>query len=131
MNPSSTSPDPGLFLTGNRAAALNEDLTLHTASTPLPAGDFVLLFATGVGPMTPTVPDGTAAPSAPLSLIDAPVQVSIEGKNAQVVYQGVAPGFAGLAQLNVIVPAGLMAGNQSVLITINGVTSNAGVITVK
>jgi adhesin/invasin len=123
--------DPGLFRTGNRAAALNQDLTLHTPATPLAAGDYVLLYATGVGPVTPPVPDGAPAPSAPLPLITGAVQVSIGGKGAQVTYQGLAPGFAGLAQLNVIVPAGLMPGDQPVLITINGVVSNVGVITVK
>ena len=42
-----------------------------------------------------------------------------------------APGYAGLAQLNVIVPSGLSPGDQPVFVTINGVPSNAGVITVK
>jgi adhesin/invasin len=43
----------------------------------------------------------------------------------------VAPGFAGLAQINAIVPAGLTPGDQPVFVTINGVSSNSGLITVK
>ena len=66
-----------------------------------------------------------------LSLITAAVQVTIGGKAAEVTYQGLAPGFAGLAQLNVIVPSGLMPGDQPVFVTLNGVPSNAGVISVK
>jgi adhesin/invasin len=124
--------DPGLFVTtGRRAAALNGDLSVHTAGTPIPAGGHVILFLTGEGPVTPAVADGTAAPTAPLSLINAPVTVAIGGKAAVVDFQGLAPGFAGLAQLNVIVPAGLTAGDQPVFATINGKPSNAGVITVK
>jgi adhesin/invasin len=124
--------DPGIFITsGRRAAALNVDLSVHTAATPIAAGDFVLLFLTGQGPVTPVVIEGVAAPALPLSLINGTVQVSIGGKNATVTYQGLAPGFAGLAQLNAIVPAGLAAGDQPVFVSINGVSSNVGVITVK
>jgi adhesin/invasin len=57
--------------------------------------------------------------------------VSIGGKSAQVTYAGVAPGFAGLSQINVIVPAGLAAGDQPVFVSVNGVPSNAALITVK
>jgi adhesin/invasin len=124
--------DPGLFVTPDkRASALNGDLSLHTAATPIPAGGLVVLFLTGEGPVTPAVPDGTPALVNPLSIVDSPVQVTIGGKSAQVAYQGLAPGYAGLAQINAIVPSGLTPGDQSVFITTNGVPSNSGVITVK
>ena len=124
--------DPGLFVTtGNRAASLNGDLSPHTAATPIPAGGAVILFVTGEGPVTPELPDGVPAPVNPLSIVNAPVQVTIGGKSAQVTYQGLAPGYAGLAQINAIVPSGLMPGDQPVFITIQGVPSNSGVITVK
>jgi adhesin/invasin len=127
-----TGVQPGLFITsGNRIDALNADLTPHTAATPIPAGGSVILFLTGQGPVTPTVADGAPAPAMPLSIIDAPVQVVIGGQIAQVTYKGLAPGFAGLAQINAIVPSGLTPGDQVVFVTINGVPSNAGLITVQ
>ena len=89
------------------------------------------LFITGQGPVTPPAPDGAAAPGSPLSLIAAPVQVTIGGRNAMVSYQGLAPGFAGLAQVNAIVPPGLTPGDQPVFVTINGIPSNAGVISTR
>jgi adhesin/invasin len=107
------------------------DLSVHTAATPIPAGGYVILYITGQGSVTPPVLDGTAAPLMPLSLVDAPVTVSIGGKDAQVTFQGLAPGYAGLTQLNVIVPAGLLPGDQAVFVAINGLPSNAAVITVK
>jgi adhesin/invasin len=123
---------PGLFVTPDRrAAALNGDLSPHTPATPVPAGGHIILFTTGEGSVTPPVADGVPAPPSPLSLIDAPVQVTIGGNPAVADFQGLAPGFAGLGQLNVIVPAGLAPGDQPVFVTINGKPSNAGLITVK
>jgi adhesin/invasin len=123
---------PGLFVTtGNRASALNQDLSVHTAATPVPAGGYILLYTTGGGPISPPLPDGTAAPGSPPSLLTGNVQVSIGGKLAQVTYAGTAPGFAGLSQINVVIPAGLAAGDQPVFVSVNGVPSNAGLITVK
>jgi adhesin/invasin len=127
-----TDVQPGLFVTsGNRADALNADLTPHTALTPIAAGGSVILFLTGQGSVTPAIPDGAPAPAVPLSIIGAPVQVFVGGQSAQVTFQGLAPGFAGLAQINAIVPSGLTSGDQLVFVTINGVPSNAGLITVQ
>ncbi len=127
-----TTVDPGLFVTPDlRAAALNGDLSVHTPATPIAAGGYVILYLTGEGSVSPPVGDGVAAPPSPLSLITGDVHVAVGGKAAQVTYQGVAPGFAGLAQLNVIVPSGLTPGNQVVFVTINGVPSNTGLITVR
>jgi adhesin/invasin len=59
-----------------------------------------------------------------------PVQ-AIGGKSPQVAYQVLASGYSGLGQINAIVPSCLTPGDQPVFITINGVPSNSGVITVK
>ena len=127
-----SSVDPGIFVTPDgRAAALNGDLTPHTAKTPIPAGGYLVLYLTGQGAVTPAVADGTAAPAEPLSIINAAVTVTIGSKNAEVTYQGLAPSLAGVAQLNVIVPAGLAPGDQPVFVSMNGYPSNVGLITVK
>jgi adhesin/invasin len=47
-----------------------------------------------------------------------------------VTYSGLAPGFAGLYQVNVVVPAGLAAGNQNLQITINGISSNVATVAI-
>jgi uncharacterized protein (TIGR03437 family) len=57
--------------------------------------------------------------------------VSIGGNAAQVIYAGVVPEFAGLSQINAAIPEGLAPRDQPVFITVNGVASNSGLITVK
>jgi adhesin/invasin len=132
LTPLITSIQPGLYVDTNlRAKALNQDLTPHTPATPIPAGNYVLLYMTGMGPTTPPVVDGQPAPASPLSVLAGPVQATIGGRSASVQFAGLAPGYAGLIQVNVQVPVGLFPGDHPVYVTVNGVPTNAGLITVK
>jgi len=126
-----TAVDPGLYMNGSLAAALNSDLTPHTPATPQAPGTILAFFLTGQGMVTPGIPDGSAAPVTPLSLLNGTVQVTIGGQAAEVTFAGLAPGYAGLAQVNVRIPQGLSPGNHPALIVINGVPSNAGLISVR
>jgi uncharacterized protein (TIGR03437 family) len=42
-----------------------------------------------------------------------------------VLYAGLSPGEAGLYQINFIVPAGIDAGNQPLVLTVNGIATPA------
>lgn len=94
---------PGLFTldgTGRGpAAALHADGRLITAQAPARHGETIMLFATGFGYRDPRIlrPD-------PLPV------VRIGGISAELAYFGEAPGFAGLNQVNVKVPAEAPAG---------------------
>jgi adhesin/invasin len=127
-----TPVQPGLFVSPDlRAKALNQDLTLHTPQTPIGGGGYVILYLTGMGPTTPAVPDGQPAPTSPLAFVNGSVSATVGGRSATVQFAGLAPGFAGLIQVNVQIPTGLSLGDQPVFVTINGSPSNAGVIAVK
>jgi len=57
------------------------------------------------------VPDGAAGPVQPLSkVVDPNLQVFVDGQNAPIAFGGLAPGLAGLYQLNVQVPPGVRSG---------------------
>ena len=105
---------PGVYtLTQNgvgSAAALHSDYSLVTLDNPANIGDTLQVFVTGLGAVSPPVPEGAAAPSSPLSQVVANVQVFIDGQPATVAFKGLAPGFAGLYQINCVVPEGVSAG---------------------
>jgi len=94
-------------------AILHADYSLVSASSPAKMGETVQLFLTGLGAVSPAVTAGTAAPSAqPFATVVVPVDVFIDDANgnfaqASVGYQGLAPGLAGLYQVNFTVPNGL------------------------
>ena len=79
------------------------------SSRPAKAGDTITLYGTGFGPVTPAVPAGQIAPAQATSLNNQ-LQISIGGAPATVTYAGIAAGFVGLYQFNVVVP-GVAAGN--------------------
>jgi uncharacterized protein (TIGR03437 family) len=92
------------------------------------AGETVLIYCTGLGAVSPTPADGTAATGQ--SALVTP-KVTIGGVNAPVSFSGLAPDFVGLNQVNVQIPAGLKAGNQAVVMTSGGVSSNSVLVPVE
>lgn len=89
------------------ALAVNEDGTINSDTNPAMKGSIVLLYGTGTGLTDPSGVDGLAAPANPLQRTAIPVIVEIGGQPAEVLFAGNAPGFAGLTQINVRIPASL------------------------
>jgi len=110
---------PGIFTVppggiGN-GAILHADYSVVTPAKPAKVGDTVLIFVSGLGPVTPAVAAGAAAPTNPLSQVPAnDIAVNIDNQPALVPYAGLAPGLAGLYQLNVTIPSGVNTGNVDV-----------------
>ena len=72
-------------------------------SRPANPGDTVTLYGVGFGPVVPSIPAGELAQQ--LTTLAANLQLSIGGVPANLPYSGLAPGYTGLYQFNVTVPA--------------------------
>jgi uncharacterized protein (TIGR03437 family) len=105
--------DPGIFLyNGNYAVAVRyPDYVLIGPDSPAHPGDILTLYTTGLGPLTVSLLDGVGAPSDPLAYTVDPFEVMVNGEQCQVLFSGLAPGYVGLDQINIVLPADLPAGN--------------------
>jgi uncharacterized protein (TIGR03437 family) len=95
-----------------------------SAAQPASAGDALVIYCSGLGPVDPPVADGEAAPLSTLSYTVNPVTVTAGGQPVQVLFARLAPGFAGIYQVNIVVPAGIPGGvNVPVVLTTAGFSS--------
>ncbi len=98
------------------------------------AGDYIVVYATGLGSVDPVVPAGTLAPAAgPLSIIAGnSVAVTIGGVPAATPsYVGLTPGSVGLYQINVQVPSGVPSGDVPLVVTAGGAVASAVIISLQ
>jgi uncharacterized protein (TIGR03437 family) len=119
---------PGLFTVdgsgSGQVVALNQDGSANNGVNPAKAGSIVTLYATGQGSIGGMPQDGQAAqgivatPEAPQVFINSGFVPS-----SDVQFSGLAPGFAGLWQINVKVPADAPPSDVVVFVIYGGVNS--------
>ncbi|MBI1355437.1 MAG: hypothetical protein GC160_13915 [Acidobacteria bacterium] len=99
---------------GYGQGAIVDGLTfqLNSSGAPARVGSVLTAFCTGLGLVDPPSPEGQVAPDSPLSVTVNPVEVTVDGIAAQVLYSGLAPRFAGLYQINFTVPPGVLPGDS-------------------
>jgi uncharacterized protein (TIGR03437 family) len=102
---------PGFFeWNGNFALAEHADGSVITASDPAQPGEVVVLYAGGLGRTSPDVPAGYIVSVATSILYEAELQILVNGNPcpaSSIQYAGLAPGFAGLYQINLLLPSAL------------------------
>ena len=121
--------EPGIFTVnsqgfGQGSIVKSDGVTLAQPGTPASIGETVVIYCTGLGPVTPPVAEGAPPPGSPLSTAVNPVTVTIGGVAASVSFAGLTPGDPGLYQINAVVPSGIVTGNAvPVVISVAGQTS--------
>jgi uncharacterized protein (TIGR03437 family) len=111
---------PGVFTLSSNGlgygAILHSDYSVVNSSKPARQGEVVQIFLTGLGDVSPPVADGAPAPSNPLTGTTNSYEVWIggafSGVQGTVQFQGLAPGFPGLYQINVQIPTNAPLGDQ-------------------
>ena len=139
-NASGTSPavmaqlqaeQPAFFQWGTYAVATRQNFSLAvkngtfagTTTVPAAPGDVIILWGTGFGPTSPSAPAGAETPSTTTYNTATAVSVTVGGKPATVYGAALAPGYAGLYQIAIQIPASLANGDYPVVATIAGVPS--------
>jgi uncharacterized protein (TIGR03437 family) len=77
---------------------------LVTPTNPVHPKDTLVIYLTGMGKTFPEIDAGLAAPAYPLANAVAVPTITLGGTALRVDYAGLAPGWAGLYQINVYVP---------------------------
>ena len=112
------------------AIATHVDGSLVSSGAPAAAGEIVTLWATGLGNTIPVLQDGVLPEAIQwLSQLNQfAVQINGEALDpTAILYAGVAPGYAGLYQVNVRLPDPLPA-NPEIRLTLAGQLSPEGLI---
>ncbi len=129
-----------------QAAAQNSDFSPNGDPAVSPQskrarkGDYIIFYGIGAGaqfvnagngqPLT--IKDGEAASSSPLAATASLPAATIGGKAATVYFSGLAPGFVGLWQLNVQIPADAPSGaSVEVILNFGGKTTNRVTIAIE
>lgn len=120
---------PGIFETAAGPSISRADGQLITASAPARPGEVVSIFLTGLGDVRGAVAAGASAPGSPPVIVAARVEVELDlGQRMPPSFAGLAPGQAGIYQVNARLPGDLTTGRHSVAVRANGVRSNEVVI---
>jgi uncharacterized protein (TIGR03437 family) len=126
-----TDPSSGNLL----AAALDEGFKLVSPTNPVQRGHVIQMYVNGLGAVDATVASGDPSPSGgpaqPLANTRVIPDVTFAGKRGTVLFSGLAPFFVGLYQVNVVVPADLTPGLQTVVISSGGVASKNTMVPVQ
>jgi uncharacterized protein (TIGR03437 family) len=125
---------PAFFeISGISPIVVAQDVNFNTisANNPAHAGQTVILYANGLGPVNNRPASGSPALASPLSATTTPATVTVGGQNATVLFSGLAPGYPALYQINATLPQGLAAGVQPITVTIGGITSKTSHIPVQ
>jgi uncharacterized protein (TIGR03437 family) len=109
---------------------VNADGTQYFAQpgSPASSGAVLVIYAAGLGSVNPSLTAGSPAPLSPLSPTTNPVTATIGGVPTQVLFAGLTPGFAGLYQVNAVVPDGVTPGDAvPIVLSVSGQSSPASV----
>ena len=99
---------PALFVADSKIVAQHADGNPISPDTPAHPGEVIVVYGTGLGRTDPSQVEGSVPRiAAPIALLDQ-LQVLLDGNavpSENIWYAGIAPGFPGLYQVNLLLPA--------------------------
>jgi uncharacterized protein (TIGR03437 family) len=130
MNVTLTPYAPSVF-TYQRSPGVFDPIIVHatdnqlvTPADPAVAGEYVVVYGTGIGDLTVVPATDAPSPTSPPATAKVTPTATIGGVNATVGFAGLTPGGIGLAQFNIQLPSSLPSGSSlPLVINFNGVMS--------
>jgi uncharacterized protein (TIGR03437 family) len=123
---------PNIFLIADAgrqtAAAIHLDGRLVSKRNPASPGEWISVYATGLGRVNGQIATGAPAPVTPLLETLSPVQAHLDGRAMDVSAACLAPGFVGLYQINIRVPGGLTPGTYPLQLLTGGQPGNLAML---
>ncbi|MBI1353478.1 MAG: hypothetical protein GC160_03970 [Acidobacteria bacterium] len=118
---------PGIFvIQGTAGAILNQNGSLNSAASPEQRGHVVVVYGVGQGLVNPSIATGAPATGELRRRDD--VTAVVGDRPATVLFAGLAPGFVGLLQVNLMLPADAPTGDAvPIRIAVDGKASQTGV----
>jgi uncharacterized protein (TIGR03437 family) len=122
---------PAVFAIGTLGAVQNVDGSFAQPAGSVPGrtahpakiGDTIIIYATGLGPVDTEIPDGGIPPAGKtVHSLHKPF-VGIGGHSAVVQFSGLSPQFAGVYQLNVVVPEVVPGDAVTLQLSLGGISS--------
>jgi uncharacterized protein (TIGR03437 family) len=100
-------------------------------TTPAKPGETIQLYGTGFGPTSPVLPAGIETPDSPTYALSPTPTATLGGLNAAVFFAGLTPTLSQIYQVDITIPANAPSGDLPLVVTVNGVKSVSGLITVQ
>jgi uncharacterized protein (TIGR03437 family) len=126
---------PKLFTTTlnglGQAIALHADYSLVSAASPAHHNETIILYLTGLGAVSPSLPAGAGggdgSPGNPLNAVVTTPTATVAGLPATVAWAGLAPYYPGLYQLNVQLPNAQLSPTSTIVVQGGATPSQSGV----
>jgi uncharacterized protein (TIGR03437 family) len=127
--------DPAIFVFVGRPIITHLDYTFigrgeFEGSTPAHPGEYIVIFATGMGRTVPPVLAGQLPMFA--AAVQKPVRIRIAGRLLEgppfIQYAGQAPGLAGLYQINVLLPDDIALGDPEIIVEMGDAVTQSGLL---
>jgi uncharacterized protein (TIGR03437 family) len=107
-------PSPNDPYARNALAAHQDFAGLITPDSPARGGEIVHFYFNGLGPVSPPIATGAVTPAEPLRPVTTPLVCYFHEQGlggalatANILFAGLAPGFIGVDQVDVLIPPGL------------------------
>jgi uncharacterized protein (TIGR03437 family) len=125
---------PGIFTIpgAGRGVVINQDGTLNAADNAEARGRVLVVYLTGIGILDGNLEAGKPAPATRLYRAALDSSATVGGRDVPILFLGLTPGFVGLAQANLQLPADAATGTAlELVISVNRQRSNPALVAVK